>query len=567
MRGGFSMAKVAATGLILLLACSSWGQPASSLLLKNVNIVALGGGVDEIGREVLMEDGKIVSIRPARDKPVAGVEQVEASGKWLIPGLIDLGVHLANADSGAMPQDLAEFLAGGVTSILEVSGASADALRERSQSDHFAVPRVFFGCMLLPSAATNSHSAPGSFSIKNEEDARQAMRAAKAQAAQVVYLDPRLESNLVKAALQEAQAINLPTAGVALGYSFEDAARGGINWLYDVNSLVSASIGGSERRKLAQAWASSPAALYGTKTETLFFEAWDKIDPAKEARKELVLLANRAVFVAPLLALEEKRLQELAHTAHGANVQNVKEKFRALLRLAFELQVPLLMGSGYSRRDDWRPTIHDEMEAWINAGLAPRFVLEAATINAGHALRQHDLGQIGEGMRADLVLLDEHPYQNFGTLRRPWLVIQNGRAHARAVLARWQDPPQRAERELRAVLQWQEQAWNDGDIERFMRGYWKSDSTIFASSTISRGWQAMLERYQRSYPTPEKMGKLKFTITQIDMINSSWAKVLGAWELSGLPENPRGWFTLIMRRSDEGWRIVHDHTSTAPATR
>jgi beta-aspartyl-peptidase (threonine type) len=359
----------------------------------------------------------------------------------------------------------------------------------------------------------------------------------------------------------------MTTAGVALGFSFEEAARAGMNWLYDLNSLISASMGGSERKMMAQAWASAPATLYGAKTDELFFEAWDKIDLVKDAHKKLSLLANRAVFVAPMLALEERKMQELAHTAHAANVQKLREKFDGLLRLAFDLQVPLLAASGYASRDYWRPTLLDEMDAWISAGIAPRFVLEAATINAGHALRQQDLGQVGEGMRADLLLLDEHPYQNFATLRKPWLVIRNGRAHSRADLLRQLNSPHRAQRELRAVLQWQEQAWNNNDIDRFMRGYWKSDSTIFASSSVARGWQAMLERYKRSYSTPEKMGKLKYTIEQIDLINTDWAKVLGGWELTGLPEIPRGWFTLIMRRFEEGWRIVHDHTSVTPAAR
>jgi ketosteroid isomerase-like protein len=421
--------------------------------------------------------------------------------------------------------------------------------------------------LLLPSFATNSHSASGSFSIKNEQEARQAVRAAKDQGALMAYLDSRLDNNLMKAALQEAQTLNLPTAGVALGFSFEEAAREGLNCLYDINSLISASIGGGDREMLAQSWASAPGTLYGASTDRLFFEAWDKIDPDKDARKKLGLLANRAIFVAPMLALEEKRLHELAHTAHGESVQKLLEKFRALLRAAFDLQVPLLVGSGYASRDDWRPTIHDEMAAWVNAGIAPRFVLEAATINAGHALRQQDLGQAGEGRRADLVLLDEHPYQNFATLRDPWLVIQNGRAHARADLMHRRNSPERAQRELLAVLQWQEQAWNNSDIDRFMRGYWKNEATIFASSSVARGWKAMLERYKRSYSTPEKMGKLKYTIEQIDLMNADWAKVLGGWELTTATENPRGWYTLIMRRFEEGWRIIHDHTSVTPAAR
>ena len=560
------MVKYSAFGVILLSACVSWGQPASTLLLKNVNIVALGGGADQAGREVLLENGKIASIRAASNKADPGLAQIDAAGKWLVPGLIDMHVRLAAApqDSAAVRQECSELLALGVTSILDLSGAAIHAVRAAQNSHAAPGLGVFRAGVLLPGLVAQGQSSLASFFIKSEQEARQAVRSAQAQGMIVIYLDPRLDSRAMKAALQEAQALNMPAAGVALGFSFEAAARHGLGWLCDVNSLLSASLGGTERQKIAQAWAVAPAALYGAKSEKLFFEAWNKFDPVKEGRKKLGVLASRAVFVAPMLALEQKRLQEFAHTAHASGAQKVREKFQILLRSAFELQVPLLVASGYSANNDWRPDIHDEMAAWIEAGIAPRFVLEAATINAGHALRQHDLGQIGEGMRADLVLLDEHPYQNFATLRRPWLVVQNGHAYTRAELERRQDATSRAQREIRAVLSWQEQAWNDGDLERFMRGYWKSDSTVFASSSVSRGWQSMLERYQHGYPTPESMGTLTFTIAQIDLISGDWAKVLGAWELSGSGAGSAGWFTLLLRRFEEGWRIVHDHTSVTP---
>jgi beta-aspartyl-peptidase (threonine type) len=105
-----------------------------------------------------------------------------------------------------------------------------------------------------------------------------------------------------------------------------------------------------------------------------------------------------------------------------------------------------------------------------------------------------------------------------------------------------------------------------------MRGYWKNDSTIFASGgEVARGWNEMLSRYKKSYTTLEKMGQLKFDIRQIDFMSADWAKILGAWKLSPQGEKAngaaepmsRGLYTLIFHRTPDGWRIVHDHTSTA----
>ena len=77
-----------------------------------------------------------------------------------------------------------------------------------------------------------------------------------------------------------------------------------------------------------------------------------------------------------------------------------------MLRLAFDLQVPLLAGSDYATDKNWRVTLHDELESWVRAGLGARFAIEVATINAGHDLRQSDyVGQIASGMLADIILI------------------------------------------------------------------------------------------------------------------------------------------------------------------
>jgi beta-aspartyl-peptidase (threonine type) len=166
----------------------------------------------------------------------------------------------------------------------------------------------------------------------------------------------------------------------------------------------------------------------------------------------------------------------------------------------------------------------------------------------------------------------DNPMASLAALREPELVISNGKVYRAEELKKRLEPHRRDEREIRAVLALQEAAWNDLDIDRFMRGYWKDDSTIFASgSEVVTGWNAMLQRYQRGFDTPEKMGRLEFAIQQIDFMSTDGAKVLGEWKLlpkdtpptaNGQPMS-RGLFTLIFHRLPEGWKIVHDHTSVA----
>lgn len=117
---------------------------------------------------------------------------------------------------------------------------------------------------------------------------------------------------------------------------------------------------------------------------------------------------------------------------------------------------------------------------------------------------------------------------------------------------------------VRAVLDAQVQAWNRGDVEGYMDGYERAEATTFVSGdAVTRGWQTVLERYKKSYDTREKMGTLEFTELEIKPLSPFYALAAGRWKLARAADAPAGRFTLIFRRTDRGWRITHDHTSSA----
>ena len=117
---------------------------------------------------------------------------------------------------------------------------------------------------------------------------------------------------------------------------------------------------------------------------------------------------------------------------------------------------------------------------------------------------------------------------------------------------------------VQAVLDEQVKDWNEGNIEKFMRGYYRADTTRFASGgDISRGWQTVFERYKTKYPDRAAMGKLTFSDIETTVLSADAALVFGRWRLERVKDKPSGLFTLLFRKTPEGWQIVHDHTSAA----
>lgn len=117
---------------------------------------------------------------------------------------------------------------------------------------------------------------------------------------------------------------------------------------------------------------------------------------------------------------------------------------------------------------------------------------------------------------------------------------------------------------VRAVLDAQRDAWNRGDVAGYMDGYARlADITFISGDSLTRGWQTVHDRYQKNYDSREKMGTLTFSDLETTVLSPDEVMVLGRWHLQRTNDQPHGRFTLIFRRTKQGWRIIHDHTSSA----
>ncbi len=129
-----------------------------------------------------------------------------------------------------------------------------------------------------------------------------------------------------------------------------------------------------------------------------------------------------------------------------------------------------------------------------------------------------------------------------------------------------QNAAENVQSSVEQVLNAQVQAWNQHDLEAFMRGYWRSpDLTFFSGAQVFHGWDQALQRYRTRYQSEgHEMGKLEFADLNVSALSPDAALVRGEWHLT-MPDGktPHGLFTLIFRKFPDGWKIIHDHTSAA----
>lgn len=118
------------------------------------------------------------------------------------------------------------------------------------------------------------------------------------------------------------------------------------------------------------------------------------------------------------------------------------------------------------------------------------------------------------------------------------------------------------EQQIKDVLNRQTLAWNQGDLEGYMQTYWKSDSLMFIGKNgVQWGWQQTLANYKKSYPSPAAMGQLSFEIVTIRQLSENYCYVVGRWMLQRSIGNLSGHFDLLLKKLNNNWVIVSDHSS------
>lgn len=448
---------------VLLLASALLGAAAVSpssapaLVLDGVTVVDVETGKTLPGRTVVVEDDRIAAVGRQRAVRIpAGARVVDATGKYLIPGLWDMHVHTAFGDwfPGARDIALPLFVANGVTGVRDMGG-DLDVLlewRRAIAAGSLVGPRMVVSGPMLDGPKPRF---PASVAVATPEDGRRAVRDLARRGVDFIKLQSLIPREAVFAIADEAKKLGIPFAGhVPDAVRAAEMSRAGQR---SFEHLIGIFEGSSPRED---------EFLKGEKSPGRFLESFD---PARAAALA-DLLAENHTWQCPTLVwerggnlMEERDLAHdpLAKYAPASWKEGTWKRFRDQVTgefnvddlatrkrfVAKELEVVALLhraGVPFLAGTDSVPgvyvfpgfSLHDELGLLVKAGFTPLEALQAATTNPARYLSLSDrLGRVKQGYLADLVLLDASPLDDIANTRRIHAVLANGRFFSREDLA------------------------------------------------------------------------------------------------------------------------------------
>jgi imidazolonepropionase-like amidohydrolase len=429
---------------VLLAGLAACGEkPPTGVALVGATLVDGSGGAPQADAVVVVRGGRIEAVTQTAgfslpDRTV----QVDVSGKWIIPGLIDAHGHVA-------PWALTRYLAWGVTTVRDVHGAQDTilALRRRAGGGDLTGPRIYAAGAMIDGRPTTYADAIG---VDDGSDARKAVDRLSVAGADFIKVYTRIDAPLLRAVVDEAATFNLKVTGHLGLTDAVTAARAGIGAIEHLSGIPEA--------------AGDASAFYGAHYRgfwpgwTAFERGWVGLDSAALTRVAGEL-AGQQVILVPTLVLHEtfSRLDDPAVTAQpelAAVPRPEQERWdvRGMIQRAGWTAADLaafrqarafqdrfvrafrkaggviaagtdasnqLLIPGFSQ--------HRELELLVKAGFSPAEALAAATTAGAALLGADSLGAIAPGKAADLVVLGADPLTDIRNARQVERVMVRGR--------------------------------------------------------------------------------------------------------------------------------------------
>ncbi len=450
--------------LWLVFAVETLPQPPKSLVVTHISVVDVSTGETKPDMTVIISDGRIREIGSSTTARIPEAAQVvEAGGKFLIPGLWDMHVHIFNQISRRPPNTwyFPLFIANGVTSVREMwtKLENMPQVREwrRLQLDGSLIaPRIAAVGTLVDGPAgvetTNLPAlqpGPTANSVSTPEEARQFVREVKAAGIDFAKTYSSLSREAYFAIADEAKKQAIPFAGhVPFLVGAAEASSAGQRSMEHLNQILESS--SSRSHELFQV----PGREWSSKYDKLTLDTFDEAKFKKLVttlaqnhswqvptlvrnqvwafRGETVIMSDSRLRYIPAneVATWKKQFPDLRPTDIEKAVRGrLWQKQLEVVRRMKDAGVPLMAGTDLGA-DYIYPgfSLHDELTLFVEAGFTPLEALKAATRNPAEFLGLLDsMGTVEKGKIADLVLLNANPLEDIRNTQKIEAVVVNGR--------------------------------------------------------------------------------------------------------------------------------------------
>ena len=418
--------------------------PALPLLIHGANVFDTRTSTMRPGTSVLVRDGRIEAVAATTELGPAsaaaeGAERIDGAGLFLLPGLIDAHVHVTHIlyQSHMTGDEVLPFYLGhGVTSIRSTGdNVPAQRLIERYADDHPDISPTLFRCSFLIDGNPPWHPDIG-WHLATPADVDPFVADMAAWGVKTLKIYVGTEREVGRRVIEVGHEHGLVVSGHLLDYHTADAVRDGldcIEHIYTVSNFLlddpddrhSINLDSDEARRLIDV-----IAEHGTHVDPTLMVFWGTllfIDVP-----EVYGHPDHDPMPARLKAFwerdRERRLPDWGAAPLSVR-QGTWEKYLRLTGMLRDAGVPLLVGTD-APEPQVAPgaSLHHEMEFLVEAGLSPREVLTAATLENARILKEEEQrGSIEPGLVADLVLLEADPLDDIRNTRRIRNVVRSGR--------------------------------------------------------------------------------------------------------------------------------------------
>jgi imidazolonepropionase-like amidohydrolase len=417
---------------------------AAATVILGGTLIDGNGGPPVENSAVVIRGDRIVAVGKVADVSIPpNAVVIQAEGKTVLPGLIDMHVHLIKGD------DLHLFIAAGVTTVRDLGNFTDQVagLTKRTRSGEIIGPRIFFsGESFIHEDGFAQWQRP----TKDANEARAEVKRRIAAGASVIKIVADITPDLVEAIVEEAHRAQVPVTADILGNGLVTAERAvqlGVDGLEHVSGV--------------------PQSIQSDAAPTRFSEpvsrnalmAWIYADPQKEAAL-ITLMVERGTYVVPTFVVMEyffplavpyavdpaeryvsprlrsfwtgdDRLPSLSSASDRASESGFLVHFVAAQRFVAKLDAA--GGRIVAGTDAPTPgvvpgfSLHRELELLVRAGVTPMRAIQAATKTASEFLGKSDeLGTIEAGKLADIIVVDGQPHRRIGDVRQIHTVLKNG---------------------------------------------------------------------------------------------------------------------------------------------